>query len=298
MTRGVLGIIICPMVDDNLIYSLCKDPEEKNIILVANGSENSLAVKFGKHGIGYRTVQWDSVLYGGEGLDREAFTLLVYPTPLGLHSRPEELKSTVEDISRQMQPLVDGIGFYLGTCGNYDWDIPRWCSEQGMKPSAMFKDENGALCHDCVGVNIAGGPRYKELQQKYCGHLYIFPAMATNYDEFMQADQAESEAAEAALTPETREVLGIEPGRDGYMRWLLSLGGYEYILRIDTGLGDGEEFEECLRTVSERTRLKIKTPPEEWGSLQPTDDLYAECKSFLSQRSPHATIPWNPGQYW
>ena len=55
---------------------------------------------------------------------------------------------------------------------------------------------------------------------------YIFPAMATNYDEFMDADQAESEAAEAALTPEAREVLGIEPGRDGYMRWLLSLGGY------------------------------------------------------------------------
>jgi len=105
--------------------------------------------------------------------------------------------------------------------------------------------------------------------------------MATNYDEFMEADQAESAATEASLTPEMREVLGIEPGRDGYMRWLLSLGGYEYILKLDTGLGDKEEFERDLQKVSERTRLKIKVAEDGWVDLQPTEDLYKKCKSFL-----------------
>jgi len=85
----------------------------------------------------------------------------------------------------------------------------------------------------------------------------------------------------AYMTPEMREVLGIEPGRDGSMRWLLSLGGYEYILKLDTGLGDKEEFERDLQKVSERTRLKIKVAEDGWVDLQPTEDLYKKCKSFL-----------------
>ena len=66
-----------------------------------------------------------------------------------------------------------------------------------------------------------------------------------------------------------------------YMRWLFSLGGYEYILKIDTGLGDQEQYEKDLQKVSERMRLKIKIPEENWADLQPTNDLYRECKSFL-----------------
>jgi len=182
-----------------------------------------------------------------------------------------------------MQPFVDGIGFYLGTCGNFEWNIPRWCEEQGLKPGAMFCDSCGNLCHDCVGVNIAGGPRYKELQKAYTAHLYVFPAMATNYDEFMEADQAETAATLESMTPEMREELGIEPGRDGYMRWLLSLGGYEHILKIDTGIGDRESFEKDLQKVAEKTRLKIRVADEGWASLQPSDDLYSACKSFLRQ---------------
>jgi len=291
MTRGVLGVIICPMVDDNLVYSLGKDPEEKNILLVRDGNETSLVAKFSRYGIQYRMVEWEDVLSGAEPLDRDRFTILIYATALGLHSRPEELKSVVEGLARDMQPLVDGIGFYLGTCGNYDWNIPKWCRENGMKPSAMFVDECGNLCHDCVGVNIAGGPKYKEMQKAYCAHLYVFPAMATNFDEFMEADQAEAAATQASLTDEMREALGIEPGKDGYLRWLLSLGGYEHILRIDTGIGDQEEYEKCLLEVAERTHLKIRSPSEEWASMQPTDDLYAECKSFLSQRAASVDLP-------
>lgn len=281
MTHGVLGIIGCPMVDDNLIYSLKKDPEEKRIIVVDN--ENADSVKAKLEGIGqpYEMVPWEMV--GNDGiLDRGSFTIVIYMINLGLHSRPDELKEKVEEIAREMQPYADGIGFYLGTCGNYDWNIPRWCEEKGMKPSAMFCDKDGCLCHDCVGVNIAGGPKYTDLQKKYMGHLYIFPAMATNYEAFTKADQAEAAATEASMTDEMREEMGIEPGFDGYMRWLLSLGGYEYILKIDTGIGDRENFERDLQTVAERTRLKIKVAEDGWADLQPTDDLYAKCKSFLA----------------
>lgn len=282
MTSGVLGIILCPMVDDNLVYSLTNDDEPKRIVVVTNGNEGSVSSKLSKATIPFETASWEDILSGSVEFDKSEYNLILHMIDLGLHARPEKLKEVVERLTGEMQPLVDAIGFYLGTCGNYDWNIPAWSDGMGYKPSAMFCDHNGCLCHDCVGINIGGGPRYNELQKEYMGHLYMFPAMATNYDEFMEADAANAEATEACLTDDMREVLGIEPGRDGYMRWLLSLGGYEYILRIDTGLGDKEEFDRDLKIVADRVRLKVKVAEDGWATLQPTDDLYAKCKSFLN----------------
>ncbi len=283
MTKGVLGIIICPMVDDNLVYSLKKDNEPRKIYVIDNENNSSIRRKFEKAGIEFEIVAWKAITSGVVQPDTSVFNMIIYPINLGLHGVPEELKSTVEDLAYEMQPYVDAIGFYLGTCGNYEWNIPAWCEEKGLKPGAMFTDECGNLCHDCVGINIAGGPRYNQMQKKYTGHLYIFPAMASNFDEFMSADAAQSAATEASLTDEMREVLGIEPGRDGYLRWLLGLGGYENILRIDTGLEDEDVFEKDIQNVAKRTKLNVRIDPDGWASLQPTDDLYSRCKSFLSQ---------------
>lgn len=47
-------------------------------------------------------------------------------------------------------------------------------------------------------------------------------------------------------------------------------------------LGDREEFEAALEELRKTSGLLERVPDEEWGSLQPTDDLYAECKAFLA----------------
>ena len=262
MTSGTLGIILCPMVDDNLMHSLVNDPEPKRVVVVGNGNEGSMVSKLTRASIPFETASWEEVLSGSIGLDPDMYNLVLHMIDLGLHARPQELKEVVEGLTGEMQGFADAVGFYLGTCGNYEWNIPAWSDGMGYKPSAMFCDHNGCLCHDCVGINIGGGPRYNELQKAYKGCMYIFPAMAVNHDEFMEADAADAIATQAVLTDEMREALGIEPGRDGYMRWLLSLGGYEYILKIDTGLGDRDEFEAGLQRILEESRLKLKVAEE------------------------------------
>ena len=283
MTHGILGIVLCPMLDDNLVYSLSKDNGDKNIIVINNEYNGSLRRKLEEKDIPYTRATWSEIRSKQLDLRNGRFNIIIHCISLGLHSTPDKLKSTVEELTGDMQPYVDAIGFYLGTCGSYDWNIPRWCDSMGYKPSAMFCDRNGELCHDCVGVNIAGGPRYLEMQKKYPGHFYLFPAMAANYDDFMNADQADALATEASLTDEMREELGIEPGRDGYMRWLFRIGGYEYILKLDNGLMDESEFDKDIGKISERTRLKVKDAEPGWATLEPTDLLYDKCKSMLSQ---------------
>lgn len=282
MTQGVLGIIACPMLDDNLVYSLSKDEEKKNITIVKNDYNGSLIRKLEEKKIPYSLISWDDVLAGEYRPVDGGYNLLIMMINLGLHSKPKELKSKVEDLSKEMDPYVDAFGYYLGTCGNYAWNIPAWSESILNKKGAMFCDGKGNLCDDCVGVAIAGGPRYLEMQKKYPGHFYLFPAMATNFDDFMDADQAESMAVQASLTDEIREQLGIERGKDGYLRWLLRMGNYEYILKIDTGLGDPKVYDECSKDVARRTQLKIKMAEEGWANMQPTDDIYSRCKSFLN----------------
>ena len=283
MTKGTLGIIACPMLDDNLVHSLSKDDERKKITVVRNEYNGSLVRKLDAAGVEYDYVGWGQVINGGYRPDRDEFNILILMINLGLHSKPKELKAKVEDLSKEMAPFVDGFGYYLGTCGNYGWDIPAWSSGVLNKPGAMFCDSNGCLCDDCVGVAIAGGPRYLEMQKKYPGHFYLFPAMAVNFDDFMDADQADTAAIEQSLTDEMREQLGIEPGRDGYLRWLLRMGDYKNILKIDTGLGNDEEYDKYAKKVAERTQLTIIPAEEGWASMQPTEDIYAKCKSFLQE---------------
>ncbi|MBE6521770.1 MAG: DUF1638 domain-containing protein [Thermoplasmata archaeon] len=281
MAKGVLGIIICPMLDDNLVYSLNKDPEEKDIVLADSGNQGPIARKLERFGIPYRTSSWDDIISGKTALDRNRYSVLVYALNLGLHARPDVLRDRVESLSKQMQPVVDAIGFYLGSCGNEKWDIPAWCSSMGFKPSATFRDPQRNPCPDCVGVNIAGGPKYQDLLKRYPKHIYVFPAFAVNKDEFNEANRMGSEEALGGLDEEMLKELGIEPGPNAYERWLLKSGGYEHYLRIDTGLGDRDEFEAALKELQRTSGLKERVPDENWGSLQPTDDLYSECKSFL-----------------
>ena len=268
MTSGVLGIIGCPMLEDNLVYCLRKDPEPRDIAIIRNDNIGSICRKLEMHSIPYRIIEESDFKAGRYEPVEGEFNLVIMLFSLGLHAVPEDLKATVESMTEEMQPFVDAIGFYLGTCGTYEWDIPKWCESKGYKPSAMFCDEKGNLCHDCVGVNIAGGPKYLQMEKHYPGCIYVFPAMATNYDDFMRANNKEQEAIAKNMTPE--------------MMGLLSLGNYRYLLKLDNGIGD-EGFDENLRKLEERTHLEIKDAEPGWASTQPTVDLYAKCKSLLDQ---------------
>lgn len=267
------------MLEDNLIYSLRKDPEAKDITIINNENVNSICRKLEHFSIPYRLLNESDLLAGKyEPVDGQ-FNILIVLFNLGLHAVPDQLKAKVEQMTEEMQPYVDAIGFYLGTCGNYEWDIPAWCESKGFKPAATFRDAEGNLCHDCVGVSIAGGPKYFQMEKRYPRCLYIFPGMAANYDEFMMADN-KSKQELACLTPDMMEALGIEPGRDGYMRWLLSLGDYQHLLKLDNGIGD-EGFDDNIKNLEKRLRLDIVEAEPGWASTQPTDDLYAKCKQML-----------------
>ena len=51
MTHGTLGIIACPMLDDNLVFEIEKDTEEKYITIIDNKNNGPLRTKLEKESV-------------------------------------------------------------------------------------------------------------------------------------------------------------------------------------------------------------------------------------------------------
>ena len=76
MAKGILGVIICPMLDDNLVYSLDKDPERKDIVLANTGNQGPIVRRLERSGIPYRISGWDDIISGNAELDREGYIIV------------------------------------------------------------------------------------------------------------------------------------------------------------------------------------------------------------------------------
>lgn len=84
MTEGILGIIGCPMFADNIVYSICSDPEEKEITVTDTEECRALRLKLRSRGISFRTVGRDDLYSTGIG-SGGGYRIVIDMLPLGLH---------------------------------------------------------------------------------------------------------------------------------------------------------------------------------------------------------------------
>ncbi len=278
MTKGVLGIVACPMLEDELLYGITNDPEEKNIFLIENKHCESIRKKMERKGIPFRMVTENEVF--NRSFDMEGYSILIKMNDLALHIEPKNLRELVEKDVAELNPFVDAVGAYYGLCGNYGWDLTEWAKENGMKPCEMFRDATGRVCDDCVGVAVGGGARYLELEKTYTGMFYVIPAIAHNWRPFMAA--GDSAKAIASMDKEMLEALGIHD-EDSYIKWMFNVCGYQNMVKMDTGLEvDRGEFDREFDKLCEIMELKPIVIGDGWMTIQPAVDIYRRSKGFLA----------------
>lgn len=279
MTKGTLGIIICPMNDDHLIYSICNDRDVGRLVLLDNEFSGMIRSKLEKKGVKFELIPEKDFDEGEVEFDPEIFNVVIKTDDLALHAEPQELRAFVEKQVIDIQPLVDAVGLYFGLCGNYGWDATQWAKDNGYKPTAVYRSMDGKVCDDCVAIAIGGTERYKKLEKQYVGMFYLTPAIADNWDDFMGAGDMGKQLK--SIPRETLEELGIHNQND-YMRWMFELGHYQYILKIDTGLADTKRFDSMADDIGRLLNLRPIVPKEQWATIECAEALYAECKGYLS----------------
>ena len=280
MAKGVLGLIMCPMLEDELVYALSKDSDIGRIVVLENEYCGSIKRKLDGRGVKYDTVPEKDFDGGKVDFDCSIFNIVIKANDLALHAEPPLLKEhlTLQVIS--MQVHADVIGMYYGICGNHGWDISAWARENSLKPVFVFRGDDGEVCDDCVAVAIGGSSNYRRFIKRYTGIFFLTPAIAGNWQDFIMA--GDSAKGLSNIPDETLEALGIH-GQEDFMRWLFEVGHYEFLLKMNTGLEPGMDFDGEAERIGKALNLKPIEIEDGWLTLNTAESLYRNCKEAMPQ---------------
>ncbi len=269
MTTGRLAMVICPILEDEMIYSILNDREEKDVYLLENDNNKTLLPKLAINKIKYTSIPEDDFFSDKITIPKDRFSIIIWMMDIGLHSEPECLKQTIRQELLRLEGRADAIALYYGLCGNGLTGIIDWIHENMTIPATIFTDKNGRVCDDCVCVPLGGPENYLKLLRRYPGVMYLTPAMACSQEEFMGKQEL------------FKGLDQVDMSREEFMRFMLDMAGYKYALKIDDGIGDREHFDEECEKYAKKYNLELKELEPEWISLELADKIYAEGKSFL-----------------
>lgn len=266
MTRGNLAMIACPILEDEMIYSLSNDDEVGTIIVMDNPHAKSVKPKLEKNGLEYSLCTEDEFLNGDVSLPDDGYNVVIWMMDLALHEFPDLLRDGVYDASKRIEDRVDAIILYFGLCGNGLKHVEEWGKENLSIPITILKDGTGLICDDCIAVAIGGTAKYLKLLRAYPGIMYFTPAYATNFNDLKQRLEM---------------FRGVDANDDSMMKMIYELADYHYVMKIPTGLGDEDDFQAATEDFARRVDFEILNLDKEWCTLEPAVKSYDEAKSFL-----------------
>lgn len=268
MVSGVLTVIGCPILEDELLYSIRKDTDEKDVYLIENKNCKSIRDKFVRYGVPFSFIDETMFLNRIETLDSSRFSVVIKMLDMVLHAEPKDLKAKIEEEIRSYSDVSDSIALYYGLCGNFGWDVSSWAEENGLCHVSVFRDEKGRICDDCIGVAVGGVDNYRRLLKAHTGEMLFTPAVATNWNDFLAANEM---------------FRGMPEGSEKeYMKWIFDVCDYDTVVKIDTGLGDRADLDRCTKEFADEYDFKIIEAEDTWPCIDPADRIYAEAKSHLA----------------
>ena len=271
MASGVLFAMVCPMLEDELIFSMDHDPEPRNLFVLDTPYKGSFVRKLEEHSIPYSLLDEGEFMSGESGIDRSEFNIVVRMKNLGLHREPAVLKQDVEDDLRGLDGLVDAAALYYGMCGNFGWDPEKWADGNLGFPVRIFRDTDGRVIDDCVGVAVGGLKGYQRLLHENTGCMLFTPAIATNWLDFLSAS----------------DMMAMFDGQDDVettkknLKDILEMCNYHGVTQIDTGYEDRAEFDRCTRDFADYNNFEIRQCSPDLVDLGPAKRLYSGSKALL-----------------
>ena len=264
MTKGRLGMIVCPMLEDEAIYNIKNDPEIDDVYLVNTAFNETIIPKLRQHGVKYQTISTVKALSGD--FDKDKYSVIIWVMFMGLHEDIDMLNMEVTNQIITMCRSVDSIMLYYGRCGRGLDNICKWASVNIPIPVMIFRNRDGSICDDCICVPVGGTDRYLNLLRKYPGRLYFTPAMASNFEGFLSSMELFN---------------GLDTKNTEIMRLILDMAGYTEVMEFQTGMGDQENFKENIRQFTEKYGLEWKKLEEGWADSSLTDMNYLNAKKTM-----------------
>ena len=260
-------MIVCPMLEDEVVFGIANDDEPKNVYVVEGPYTKTIRRKLELYSVPYSMMD-EYNLRTSLDVDPDAYNIVIVMNPQKLHKEPTRIVEILKEQLTMYQGRFDAIAIYYGMCGNIGWDPTVWAKENTGTPVTTFHDRKGEYCDDCVSVAVGGREQYRKLVHDYTGILFLTPATATNWWEYPDDDTSEWESFYAS--------------RDDYMRDMFRWGSYKYALRLDTGLGDRENVDRMCHEVADKMELELIDPREPVVTIELASDIYQRTKALLN----------------
>lgn len=267
-TEGNLGIIACPILEDEIIYCLQKDKGWKRTVLVRNSHSHTIESKLQRYKIPYEVSDEEALLNGGLDLNGSDYNIVIWMKDLALHEDPKFLRKEILDSMVKVDSLFDSIILFYGLCGNGLEKVEEWGGQNLQTPVTILKDVGGKPVDDCISAAIGGQDQYLKLLRRYPGVFYLTPAYATNIDDLIWAMEM------------TR---GVEKGDTSFLKLLFEMADYSQVLKIPTGLGDKDDFEEAAKKFAAEYDFNIITLEKEWCTTEVVDGSWKMAKDLMAQ---------------
>jgi hypothetical protein len=264
MTKnGILGIIGCPILEDEIVYAVKADRELSEVYVVEDENSRNLVRKLKERVPGVRTT-----LIGLEdmsSLEPSGFGIAVLMKPMALHEDPKQLRVEVEKAIEAFAPNCSSVLLFYGLCGNAFKDMPSLFAE---RPLTILTDLQGNPVDDCIATVLGGTDGYYKLLKRYPGVFYLTPAWAENWRELIEKMEI------------TR---GIEKGDLSMLKWMFDAAGYKRALKIQTGHADDEAFEHQVQDFIHVFNFEKVELEKEWITMEAVDHAYGNAKGRMDR---------------
>ena len=265
-TEGNLGIIACPILEDEIIYCLKKDRSWDRVVLIRNEYCKSVEAKMDKNGIPFTELSEEELIKKPSVISEGGFNIIIWMKNLALHEEPSNLREEILESMQKVDGVFDALILFYGLCGNGLINVEEWGAENLRTPITIIKDLQGKVVDDCISAAIGGQDNYLKLLRKYPGVFYFTPAFATNFDELMWAMEFSR---------------GVERGDLTFMKMLFEMADYSKVLKIPTGLGDANDFDDATVKFAKEFDFNIITLDKSWVTLEAIDSSWDRVKGML-----------------
>ncbi len=257
-----LGIIGCPVLEDEIVYLLSGDKGLKEVFVVKDDHSEKLISKLRQKGV-------EIVPISEEGISRipksDGRSVVIWMKSMGLHEEPKELGKEVARSAKVMDGHCATILLFYGLCGNAFKNM-NVLFEDVQTPVVILKDEQGQIVDDCIAVPLGGTDGYLRLLRRYAGVFYMTPAWADNWE---------------LLINKMELARGTEMGNLDMLKMLFEMAGYNRVLLIDTGLGDREVLYSKTREFSKEFNFTEVVLEPGFVSTRVSDDAYQKCVELV-----------------
>ncbi|MCZ7665416.1 MAG: DUF1638 domain-containing protein [Thermoleophilia bacterium] len=213
---GVIGLLTCEVLEEEVAYLLCRETAVSRIAVLASEYSESFRDFVAAYGGRVQVLETLDGFEPSDGLD-----VVVRVLKVALHMVKENLQAGVRDAAIELAEKVDVLMLGYGMCGNVLED-PEGLLTEVEVPIIVPRNDDGSIIDDCVCLVLGGTEAYLKQVYKEAGTWFLTPGWLRHWETLLVKELGAKDIPT--------------------VKWIFDRTGYKRALMVETGVGEPETY--------------------------------------------------------